>query len=194
VIDARHVTACLVTRGDQPEQMERILETLPYGELIVWDNSKLGDLKTAGRYAAMLEATNDVVYFQDDDTLFTRHASLMQSYKAGHIIATYGHGRDDGGYGDLPLVCGGALADREAVWNGMRRYRQEPLWEWPADDLYYADFAIGVLTPFMHVGDPFEINMAIAQHPSRLCNQPWAAAAKARVTGRARAIRDGYLP
>ena len=37
---------------------------------------------------------------------------------------------------------------------------------------------------------PFEINMDIAQHPSRLCNQAWAAEAKARVTARARAIRD----
>lgn len=181
----------MVTRGDQPEQLARIIETLPYDEVIVWDNSRLDDLKTAGRYAAMFEASNDTVYFQDDDTLFARHAELMDAHRPGRITAVYGHGANDGGYGDLPLVCGGGLADRRAVFAGMLRYRREPLWDWPADDLYYSDFAIGVLTPFVQVDLPFEINMPIAQHPSRLCNQPWAADAKARVTARARAIRDG---
>ena len=43
------VSACLVTRGDQPEQVARIIGTLPYDECIVWDNSQARDLKTAGR-------------------------------------------------------------------------------------------------------------------------------------------------
>jgi hypothetical protein len=185
VISPANVTACLVTRGDQPEQLARIVESLPYDEIVVWDNSVERDYMCAGRYAATALASHDVVYFQDDDTLFTRHAELMAAYEPGKITAVYGHGANDGGYGDLPLVCGGALADR-ALFDPFLPL----LDEWGRDELAYADFYVGVLTPFKQVHLPFEINYGIAQHPSRLCNQPWAADAKARVTARARAIRD----
>ena len=47
------VSACLVTRGDQPEMLERIIETLPYDEVIVWDNSQRQDFKIYGRFMAM---------------------------------------------------------------------------------------------------------------------------------------------
>lgn len=205
-----NVTACLVTRGDQWEQLVRIIGTLPYDEILIWDNAHLGvmdghlgratviggaDLRTAGRYAAMFEAKHDVVFFEDDDTLFAHHDDLMAAYEPGTLTAVYGHGENDGGYGDLPLVCGGGLADRGAVLDAMRRFKGDPICldEWDRDELAYADFAIGVLIPFKHVDLPFEINMDIAQHPSRLVNQPWAADAKRRVTERARAIRDKAL-
>ena len=44
------VTACLVTRGDQPDMMARIRESLIFDNVVVWDNSKLPDWKCAGRY------------------------------------------------------------------------------------------------------------------------------------------------
>ena len=185
MLTADQVSACLVTRGDQPDQLARIIATLPYDEVIVWDNSVRPNYRTAGRFMAAIEARHDVVYFQDDDTLFTHHHELMAAYEPGTITAVYGHGDNDGGYGDLPLVCGGALADRQAVLDAFTQV------EHTIEGLAYADFTVGVLTPFKHVDLPFEINMAIAQHPSRLCNQPWAYDAKARVTARARAIRDG---
>lgn len=180
--------------------MAAIRETLPYPNIITWDNSRMPNLKTAGRYGAMLYARTRYVYFQDDDTLFTHHDELLDAYDGladlGYAICTTnGHGDDDGGYGDIPLVGGGALADRNQVLDAMGRYRRDdPVWRWPDEDLYYADFAIGVcLSNFATVDLPFDINMSIAQHPSRLCNQPWAADAKRRVTERARAIRDGAL-
>jgi hypothetical protein len=189
MLRASDVSACLVTRGDQPEQMARIIETLPYGEVIVWDNSQHDtDYLTYGRYMAMSAARHQVVYFQDDDTLFTHHDELMAAYEPGTITAVYAHGNNNGDYGDLPLVGGGALADRKVVSDAIIQYGSHATWD--RDDLAYADFAVGVLTPFKHVELPFEINMPVAQHPSRLCNQPWAADAKARVTARARAIRD----
>jgi hypothetical protein len=184
------VSACLVTRGDQPQQLMRIMETLPYAEVIVWDNSQRADLKTAGRYAAMLEAQHDVVYFQDDDTLFTHHQELCEAYEPGTITAVYAHYPEEGGYGDMPLVCGGALADKRAV---MKTYLHFLSTDPTDEDNAYADFWVGILTPHKQVRLPFEINYEIAQHPSRLCNQPWAADAKRRVTERARAIRDARL-
>jgi hypothetical protein len=57
--------------------------------------------------------------------------------------------------------------------------------------MYEADFVAGVLYPtFRHLHLPFEIDLAIAQHPSRLCNQPWQLDLKYQVTERARQIRD----
>ena len=57
--------------------------------------------------------------------------------------------------------------------------------------MYEADFAVGVLYPsFKHVHLPFDINLEVAQHGSRLVNQPWQRDLKLKITKRARAIRD----
>jgi hypothetical protein len=115
--------------------------------------------------------------------------ALLHHYEPGVPTAVYAHGLTPAGYDDLPLVCGGALVPTSAPAEAAARYLQE----WPCDDdyLYYCDFAIGVLYPvFKHVRLPFEIVLSVAQHPSRLVNQPFAAGMKQRVTERARAIRD----
>jgi hypothetical protein len=57
--------------------------------------------------------------------------------------------------------------------------------------MYEADFAVGVLYPsFTHVHLPFDINLEVAQHGSRLVNQPWQRDLKLKITRRARGIRD----
>lgn len=192
MIDQSQVTACLVTRGDQPAMMERILDSLIFDKVAVWDNSTSGsDWKTAGRYMAAARAVTEIVYFQDDDVIVPEvtQRALLTSYEPGVMVANWGHGVDPDGYDDLPLVCGGAIVDRSLCRDAMKLY----LDHWPMDDwfLYDADFAIGVLYPaFRHVHLPFEIDLGIAQHPSRLCNQPWQREAKRSITERARAIRD----
>ena len=191
MLDASQVSACLVTRGDQPEQMERIIESLlPYGEVVVWDNSKADDFKTAGRFAAMSLAKNQICYTQDDDVLVPRETqeALLREWEPGMTVANYGHGENDGGYGDLPLVCGGGLFDKALAFMAIDAYLSE-YQEWGRDEDAYIDFLVGVQIPFKHIHEPFEINYPIAQHPSRLVNQPWAAEAKHRVTERARSLR-----
>jgi hypothetical protein len=191
MLNRSDVTACLVTRGDQPEMLERIRESLIFPNVIVWDNSVRPDRKTAGRYYATMEARTPVVYYQDDDVVVPQSTQekLLAAYEPGVATAVYGHGATPGGYDDLPLVGAGALIDRALPWQMLDRYLQQH----PCDDafLYDADFIAGVLYPvFKQVRLPFEINMAVAQHPSRLCNQPWQANMKLMVTERARAIRD----
>jgi hypothetical protein len=189
VLSPKDVTACLVTRGDQPEMIARIIETLPYDEVIVWDNSKREDLKIYGRFAAMREASNEVCYTQDDDCLFRHHADLLAEYEDGVPTYVYGHYPEEGGYGDLPLPCGGALVPRSVAFAAFDRYFEH----WPEDEAlhYEADFVVGPLYPtFKQVHLPFEIEMPVAQHASRLCNQPWQADLKLELTNRARAIRD----
>lgn len=188
-----HVTACLVTRGDQPEMMARIRESLIFENVVVWDNSTAPfDAKCAGRYFATLSARTEVVYFQDDDVLVPEETqrALVAAYSPGIMVATWGHGDDPAGYDDLPLVCGGGIVERFLPWRAMSAY----LAAYPMDDpfFYEADFVAGVLYPaFRHLDLPFEIDLSVAQDPSRLCNQEWQRETKRIVTERARALRDG---
>jgi hypothetical protein len=188
------VTACLVTRGDQPAMIARIRDSLIFPNVIVWDNSVRTDRKTAGRYYATLEAKTPVVYYQDDDVLVppSTQAALLDAYEDDVPTAVYAHGMTPAGYDDLPLVGAGALVDQAMPWQALNRY----LDVYDRDDAfdYDCDFIAGVLYPrFKHVRLPFEIVMEVAQDPSRLCNQPFQAEMKAFVTERARGIRDRNL-
>jgi hypothetical protein len=193
MINREKVTACLVTRGDQPEMMARIQQSLIFADVIVWDNSAGQDEKCAGRYWACAQAKTPFVYFQDDDVIVppeTQVQLCLEHTTEMICTANWGHGETPAGYDDLPLVCGGAIVNAEAPWAAIRRYVDH----WPMDDefRYEADFVVGALYPrFRHVFLPFDIDLSIAQHPSRLCNQPWQRDMKQKITERARAIRDG---
>lgn len=184
------VTACLVTRGDV--DMAPILESLIFEHVVIWNNAERSvDMKCAGRYGAAREAHTPVVYFQDDDVLVPAETqrALMVAYRPDVMVANWGHIPTVGDYADLPLVGGGAIVDSDLPWRALNRY----LAQWPEDeDFYYeADYVAGILYPeFVHIRCPFNINYAVAQGASRLCNQPWQADLKARITRRARAIRD----
>jgi hypothetical protein len=182
------VTACLVTRGDVA--LEPILNTFPdYADVIVWgpDRHEYG---VFGRYVAMLEASTDVVYTQDDDCVFRHHTQLLEEYEPGKIVSTYGHGDNPDGYDDMCLVHGGAVMDRSLPPAAFIRY----LLRWPSDEGFYreADMINGTITPHKHVNLPFEIRMDIATRPNRMCNQPWQKDLKLEITNRARKVRDAY--
>lgn len=190
MITASDVTACLVTRGDQPDMIREICDSLIFKRFVVWDNGMDPDWKCAGRYQAALLAPTDLVYWQDDDVIVPRETQeqLLRDYE-WPIVANWGHGENPDGYDDLPLVGAGAVADKKAAWRAIARYGAH----FPLDEgfMYEADFVVGVLYPrFKHVHLPFHIEMPVAQHPSRLVNQPWQKELKLKITKRARAIRD----
>jgi hypothetical protein len=165
---------------------------LDYAAVIVWDNSKRENRMIYSRFLAMVEAKTEVCYSQDDDCLVppSTQQALLDAYEPGMIVSNYGHGNDEGGYGDLPLPCGGALYPVKESWAAIVAYDDEYSDTWGRDEDAYADFLVGVLTPFKQLHLPFHIEMEVAQGPERLCNQPWAYPAKARVVERARRIRD----
>lgn len=179
------VSACLVTRGDV--DMAPIIETLPYGEIIVWDNSQREDLKVYGRYAAIRLATKPVIYFQDDDCIFQHHDELIAAYKPGTLVANWGHGNTPAGYDDLAIFPGGALLDRELPAEAFACYLEH----WPCDEAFFyeADFVFGCLAPHEHVHLPFEIR-DVAYNGRRLADQPWQREMKLKITGQARWVRD----
>lgn len=192
MLNERDVTACLVTRGDQPLKIEEICDSLVFENVIVWNNELEPDWKCAGRYMAALRAHTRWVYFQDDDVLVPRETQLelLERAEIGACVANWGHGENPDGYEDLPLVCGGAIVERWLPWEAIARYARH----WPLDDdfAYEADFVVGTLYDrFVHIREAFEIDLEIAQSPERLCNQPWQRELKLQITERARAIRDG---
>jgi len=185
-VDPRDVTACLVTRGDV--DLDPILDTLPYGALIVWDNSRRGeDMKVYGRYAAALEAATPVVYFQDDDVVFRDHEALLAAHQPGRLTSVWAHGRAPCGFDDVALVGAGALVDRDIVVRAFACYLEH--FSSDAEFLYEADFVFGCLAPHTQVRLPFEIRAA-AYNGRRLADQPWQRETKMRVTNRARWVRD----
>jgi len=182
------VTAVLVTRGDV--DLDEILDTLIFDEVIVWDNSERPDWKVAGRYLAALESNTDLVYFQDDDTIVPEETqlALLDEYTTQDIVANWGHGDDHGGYDDLPLVCGGAIANKSACWDAIWRYGA--VHGLDQAFMYECDFVVGVLyDDWEHVHLPFEIR-DVAYNGERLADEPWQRDLKYELTTRARAIRD----
>lgn len=170
--------------------VDRIRESLIFDQVVVWDNSVQPDWKCAGRFMAAALAPTDLVYWQDDDVIVPPETqrALLEAYEAP-IVANWGHGENPDGYDDLPLVCGGAIASKQAAWDCIRRYAAHHALD--VEFMYEADFVVGALYPtFKHVDLPFAINLEVAQHGSRLCNQPWQRDLKLAITERARAIRD----
>lgn len=189
MLDNTDVTAVIVTRGDV--DLQPIIDSLiDYDDIVVWDNSVRPDWKVAGRYVACLGLHTDYVYWQDDDTIVSRETQLelLADWSGQECLANWGHGDNPDGYEDLPLVCGGAVADWRAAWGCIVRYgAHHPLDE---EFMYEADFVVGALyQDWRHVHLPFTIR-DVAYNGSRLADEPWQRDVKLKLTNRARSIRD----
>jgi hypothetical protein len=180
-----------VTRGDV--DLAPILATLPYDDVVVWDNSKRPwDAKCYGRFAGVAEARNSVIYFQDDDVVFTAHDKLLAVYDPGRITTNMPSPWYESNQYDVlqcALVGAGALVPRELPWGAFERY----LHECPRDDqfLTYCDFVHGILTPSKR----FDFGYTILSHasaPGRIYTQEGAHERKMVIVNRALKIRDTY--
>lgn len=121
-----------------------------------------------GRYLAAQEASHDVIYFQDDDVLFTAHDELLAAYEPGRITGNmpspwYEHMQYD--RLGIVLVGAGSLVPRDLPQPAFERY----LAAWPEDDLFrdYCDFVSGGLSPGMRLDLGYEI-FEIAIAPNRI--------------------------
>lgn len=106
-VAAEHVSAVLVTRGDI--DLSPVLNSLPFDDVIVWDNSQREDLQCYGRFAGIEEAKHDTIYVQDDDILVPIPA-LLREYQPGEGILA--NRKPDETYRFLGI---GALFHRDAV-------------------------------------------------------------------------------
>lgn len=183
------VSAVLVTRGNV--DMQPIINSLPYKDIVVWDNSKRDrDLKVYGRYEAIKEAKNRVIYWQDDDVLFTNHTTLLGMYEPGKVIANMDKDWIDGaGYRGLVTMMGaGSLCDRDLPERVFARYFAAG-YEIDDDFLTEADFAFGVIAPSKVIDIGYS-TFDYTDDADRLYTQPGQTERKWMMIERARAIRD----
>jgi hypothetical protein len=188
VISARDVTACLVTRGDV--DCGAILETLPYPNVLIWDARERDREDAYGmrvRWLCVAEAPTEVVYVQDDDCLFRHHDELLEAYRPGVIVSTYGHGENADGLEEFPLMHGGAIMDRDLAAPALERYLRYFV---PDEAFYrYCDLIVGGLTPSDIVELPFEIDHEIAARPNRMAHMDGARELKHLIAERVRTVR-----
>ena len=112
------------------------MSTLPYTDVVIWNNAEREDLGIYGRYAAIEEAKHDLIYVQDDDLIVTCHDELMQAYEPGKVLCNYPEPWD------IPWVARGAIFHRDLPWIAFERY-----WEAWGKDKYFTHFACdGVFT------------------------------------------------
>jgi hypothetical protein len=183
------VTAVIVTRGDVDMSWTK---DLPYGEVIVWDNSQQArDSKVFGRYVAAEGATRPLIYFQDDDVRFHEHAGLLESYEPGVLVSNmYDEWIQDCGYFDLALVGLGSIMDK-GLWRvPLKRYLEA----YGEDDRFLldADFIFGTLARWKRIDFGHEI-LDIASDDTRLWKQEGQLEGKWRSIRNARALRRVVL-
>lgn len=111
MIDPAQVTACLVTRGDV--NLFPIIESLPFPNVIIYDNSAQPNVGVWGRYLAIAQAKTKVVYTQDDDCIVRCWEMLLGAYEPGVVTgnAEYVPSRLTK-YHDTTLLGWGAIFDR----------------------------------------------------------------------------------
>ena len=67
-MNCSNISAVIVTKGDV--DLSPILESLPFDDIVVWDNAKEHiDQKVYGRYLGIYRAKHDFIYVQDDDCI-----------------------------------------------------------------------------------------------------------------------------
>jgi len=158
-----NISAVIVTRGDV--DMSPILESLPFDDIVVWDNSKREDLGLFGRYAAIAEAKHDVIYTQDDDVLVDCFDQLEQDYRPGVLTTNYPEPYD------IPWVARGAIFDSYLPDLAFTRYDLR----WERDEWFHkygCDGVFALLSPEVNVVDYGSVDLPHAFNEGRISTSP----------------------
>lgn len=192
------VTAVLVTRGDV--DLQPVLDSLIFGDIVVWDNSMEADAMTYGRVLATNRARHQVIYSQDDDIVHTAENQLeiLAAYQPGVLTGCMWPEWSDGaraqgiehGYDDLVFMGSGSVFDATVAWEATAAY----LANHPDDSFFrlWSDTIVGILAPTKQIDVRFDA-LPVADDPNRMCNLDGAVALKTEAIRRAREVRDGVL-
>lgn len=151
------VSAVIVTRGDV--DLQPVLDSLPFTEIVIWDNSRRDDLKVYGRYAAIDETTRPYIYTQDDDAIVPAE-QLLERYQGGLLVNVPPL--------EKPWLAWGAIFEVGQPELAFATYLNTH----QADDefLRWADVVFATLTPWDSV-DLGHTDLLWATAPNRMMHQ-----------------------
>lgn len=182
------VAAVIVTRGDV--STNRLLNSLPYSEVLVWNDLERGSKGCYGRYLAAMETDRHAVYFQDDDLIFTEHNRLLAKFDWTRMVVNMpSPWYERTGYDRLrqALVGAGSVMPK-GIWQpAIDAY----LAEYPEDGLFYdyCDVVVGMLTPFTRYDFGYQV-LPWASNPNRIHYQPGAQERKEEMQRRVLELRE----
>lgn len=158
MVSPSSVSGVLVTRGDV--DTKQIIDSWPFEDCLVWDNSVDGDLKVYGRYAMMEAARNDLVFVQDDDC-YVPVRQLLRTYEGDGILLNIPPD-------EKALVGWGAIIDRRIAREALNTY----MTRWPRDDTFLrcCDVIVTALNAFGRVDLGHE-DLPWATNPDRMYHQ-----------------------
>lgn len=149
-----NVSAVIVTKGDK--DIQPILNTLPFKDIVVWDNSKKSeDSKVYGRYLALNEARYNLVYTQDDDCIVDIE-SVIKAYTGYGVVCNMPQDRRREYYDGIQLVGWGCVFRKDLAATAFSKY----LSAFPLDELFlrecdrvftYLNKTVLVDVPFSHM-------------------------------------------
>ncbi len=190
-MNQKDVTACLVTRGNV--DMDPIVESLIFDNVILWDNSKRPDEKAYGRYAAAEEAETEVVYFQDDDVILTgeQQQRLLDKWQPGEYLTNMeqGHNR---AYPGLCWCAWGAVTERKSYRDAFARwFKAGNRIDEPGFKLHGADIVFSLLHPKTRNVDAGRRHLTYATGKDRLYQAEDYHAMKVDFYNRAKRLAKG---
>lgn len=153
-------SAIVVTRGGY--DISDTLDSLSgFGEVLVWDNSKVPDLKVYGRFAAITGALNRIVYVQDDDCIVDA-AAIVAAYEPWIVTANSEPRHREVNAplyrGGIAPIGWGAVFDRSAAsvfhsyWD---RWPYDEIFRRECDRVFTALNRVKLITvPFRHIKRP----------------------------------------
>lgn len=178
-MQANRVSACLVTRGNV--DLTPILDSLPFADVVVWDNSQREDLGIYGRYAAIAEVKHRVVVTQDDDLTVSNWPAILDAYEPGVVTCNYPEPWD------IPWVARGAIFDSELPERAFERY----LAVHPFDRDFTHFMCDGVFTLLSEtkVIDEGSLDLPWCDDPGRVSTEPgWYDARRPLIQSRCAAL------
>jgi hypothetical protein len=126
--------------------MTEVLDSLPFDDIIVWNNSERQDFGIYGRYAAIEYARNDVIVTQDDDLVVRDWQAVIDRYRPGELFCNYTEPWD------IPWVARGAIFDRDLPRRAFDKYLGSFEFD-RAFTHYICDAVFGLLTEKVTVED-----------------------------------------
>ncbi len=188
-LDPRDVSAVIVTRGNV--DLTPTLAPLPFDDVVVWNNAEREhDYKVVGRYAAIPETKNPVIFWVDDDVVFSAFDELLAAYEPGRLVCNMDKSWVEGaGYKNRCGMQGaGSLCDADIPARIWAQYLAA--YPWDDDALVEGDFVFGALVPFTVVDLGYQVRK-FSDDPDRLYMQPGQTERKHRMIERCLALNGG---